>query len=53
MKMLLTVKNMISTDARLLYYRENDASVSKQGITEKYVRSHALAAEEMERFSPA
>ena len=50
MKMLLTVKNMISTDARLLYYRENDASVSKQGITEKYVRSHALAAEEMERF---
>lgn len=50
MKMLLTVKNMVSTDARLLYYRENDASVSKQGITEKYVRSHALAAEEMERF---
>ena len=50
MKMLLTVKNMVSIDKKLLYYRENDASVTKQGITEKYVRSHALAAEVMEKF---
>ncbi len=50
MKTLLTIKNMVSTDARLLYYRQNEDSVSKQGITDKYVRSHALAAEEMERF---
>lgn len=50
MKMLLTVKSMVSTDVSLLYYRENEASVSKQGITDKYVRSHALAAKEMERF---
>ncbi len=53
MKMLLTVKSMVSTGIRLLYYRENDASVSKQGITEKYVRSHAGAAFELERFFAA
>ena len=53
MKMLLTVKSMVSTDIRLLYYRENDASVSKQGITEKYVRSHAKAAFELEHFFAA
>lgn len=50
LKMLLTVKTLVSTDLQLLYYRNNDASVTKQGITEKYVRSHALAAGEIKRF---
>ena len=50
LKILLTVKNIVFTDARLLYYRKNDDSVSTQGVTEKYVRSHALAAKEMEKF---
>lgn len=50
LKMLLTVKTLASTDLQLLYYRNNEASVTKQGITEKYVRSHALAAGEIKRF---
>lgn len=49
-KVMLTVKNIVITDIPLLYYRQNDDSVSKQGITEKYIRSHALAAEEMAHF---
>lgn len=50
LKTLLTIKNIVFTDAKLLFYRKNDDSVSKQGITEKYVRSHAVAAKEMENF---
>lgn len=53
MKMLLTVKNMISTDARLLYYRENDASVSKQGITENMSALMRWRRKKWSAFSPA
>lgn len=53
LKALLTVKNIAVSDRHLLYYRQNEDAVSRQGITEKYVRSHARAAAEMERFFAA
>ncbi len=50
LKTMLTIKNMVCSDKKLLYYRQNDNSVSKQGITKNYIYSHAVAAEEMRKF---
>lgn len=47
LKILLNINSMAVTPVQLLYYRENTASVTNQGITEKYIRSHAKAAEEL------
>ena len=45
LKVLFNIKNMVSTDAELLFYRDSSTSVMNQGKTEKYVKSHALAAQ--------
>lgn len=50
LKTLFRVKNAALIKAPFLFYRRSDTSVMKQGITEKYIRAHALAAEEMQRY---
>jgi len=47
MKTIFNVRNIAMTETPFLYYRQSDTSVMKQGITEKYIRAHAAAAEEM------
>ena len=50
LKTLFRVQNVAWIKAPFLFYRRSDTSVMKQGITEKYIRSHALAAKEMWRY---
>lgn len=47
LKVLFRIKNMVTTDTEFLFYRDSSTSVMNQGKTEKYVRSHALAAQVM------
>lgn len=50
LKVLFQIKNMVTTDAELLFYRDSSTSVMNQGKTEKYVKSHALAAQVMYEY---
>ncbi len=50
LKVLFQIKNMVTTDAEFLFYRDSSTSVMNQGKTEKYVKSHALAAQVMYEY---
>lgn len=43
-KVMHAIRRQVFTPATLLFHRNNPASAINQGVTEKYVRSHAQAA---------
>lgn len=44
LKVMYNIKNIVTTPTNLLFYRDSVTSVMNQGKTEKYIRSHILAA---------
>ena len=50
LKVLFQIKSMVSTDAEFLFYRDSSTSVMNQGKTDKYVKSHALAAQKIYEY---
>jgi glycosyltransferase involved in cell wall biosynthesis len=50
LKIIFAVKNMVKVNIPLLYYRLSSTSVMKKGIDENYIRSHAVAAEDIYNY---
>lgn len=50
LKVLFQIKSMVSTNAEFLFYRDSSTSVMNQGKTDKYVRAHALAAQNIYEY---
>lgn len=44
LKVMHRIKSIVHVDTELLFYRDSSTSVMNEGKTEKYVRSHILAA---------
>jgi CDP-glycerol glycerophosphotransferase len=49
-KVMHAIRRRVATPAVLLYHRDNPASAINQGITERYMRSHAQAARELRGY---
>ncbi len=47
LKVMHAIRRRASTSATLLYHRDNPASAINQGVTERYLRSHAQSARDV------